>query len=52
MAKQKFITNDIVNVRGLILAGSAEFKNVLAESNVLDPRIKDKILNVLDISYG
>ena len=37
-----FIKNDIVSVKGLILAGSAEFKNDLSNSDLLDSRIKFK----------
>lgn len=38
------------NVEGLILAGNADFKNQLIE--VLDPRLKAVIIEVLDVSYG
>lgn len=40
------------NVTGLILAGSAEFKTELSQSGMFDPRLRAKILKVLDISYG
>ncbi|GFQ07095.1 eukaryotic peptide chain release factor subunit 1-3 [Phtheirospermum japonicum] len=40
------------NVSGLILAGSADFKTDLCQSEKFDSRLKAKILNVVDISYG
>ncbi|KAL6271263.1 hypothetical protein ACE6H2_028174 [Prunus campanulata] len=40
------------NVKGLILAGSADFKTKLSESGRFDPRLQAKILKVVDISYG
>ena len=52
MATNLFITNDKCNVSGLILAGSAEFKNVLYDSEVFDGRLKAKVLKVVDVSYG
>jgi peptide chain release factor subunit 1 len=49
---QHFITNDRPNVAGLILAGSAEFKNVLSGSDLFDPRLKKVVLALVDVSYG
>ncbi|XP_028780144.1 eukaryotic peptide chain release factor subunit 1-3 isoform X2 [Neltuma alba] len=40
------------NVAGLILAGSADFKTELSQSDMFDPRLAAKILNVVDVSYG
>ncbi|CAI9104886.1 OLC1v1003673C1 [Oldenlandia corymbosa var. corymbosa] len=40
------------NVSGLILAGSADFKNELSQSDMFDPRLSSKVLNVVDVSYG
>lgn len=40
------------NVSGLVLAGSAEFKTELSQSDMFDPRLQAKILNVVDVSYG
>ncbi|KAJ2665288.1 translation termination factor eRF1 [Coemansia sp. RSA 1200] len=51
-AVQLFITNDKVNVAGLILAGSAEFKNDLAKSDLFDPRLAGKVIKTVDVSYG
>ena len=47
-----FIKDDKVSVKGLILAGSAEFKNDLSTTDLLDARIKEKIIKVVDIAYG
>jgi peptide chain release factor subunit 1 len=51
-AVQHFITNDKVNVAGLILAGSADFKTELGQSDLFDPRLGAKIIKVVDVSYG
>ncbi|KAF9588359.1 hypothetical protein IFM89_008789 [Coptis chinensis] len=37
---------------GLILAGSADFKTELSQSDMFDPRLQAIILNVVDVSYG
>lgn len=34
----------MLNVSGIIFAGSADFKDVLAQSDLLDPRIKAGII--------
>lgn len=47
-----FISDNAVNVVGLVLAGSADFKTVLAGSELFDGRLKDKILCTVDVSYG
>jgi peptide chain release factor subunit 1 len=52
LAVQNFITNDKVNVQGLILAGSADFKSELAQSDMFDQRLVAKIIKVVDVSYG
>lgn len=36
VAVQMFITNDKVNVSGLVLAGSADFKTELSQSDMFD----------------
>lgn len=51
-AIQVFITNDKVNVSGIVLAGSAEFKNELSKSDLLDKRLGEKIVKLVDVSYG
>ena len=40
------------NIAGLILAGSADFKTELSQSDMFDQRLQAKILNVVDVSYG
>lgn len=52
VAVQNFITNDKVNVAGLILAGSADFKNDLNQSDLFDPRLQTKVIKIVDVSYG
>lgn len=52
LATQFFITNDKVNVTGLILAGLADFKNELATTDLLDQRLQAKIIKIVDVSYG
>lgn len=52
LAVNFFITNDKVNVSGLVLAGSADFKTELSQSELFDPRLQAKIIKVVDVSYG
>ena len=47
-----FIENDLPNVKGLVIGGSADLKNELIDSQHFDQRLKPKILSVVDISYG
>ncbi|MCP9262675.1 Eukaryotic peptide chain release factor subunit 1 [Dirofilaria immitis] len=51
-AVEIFIRNDKVNVAGLILAGSADFKTELGQSDMFDQRLQAKIIKTVDISYG
>jgi peptide chain release factor subunit 1 len=52
LAVQNFITNDKVNVAGIVLAGSADFKNDLNQSDMFDNRLQTKVIKVVDVSYG
>ena len=52
LAVQNFISADKVNVAGLILAGSADFKNDLNQSDMFDNRLQTKVIKVVDVSYG
>lgn len=52
VATQMFIANDKVTTAGLILAGSADFKTELSQSDMFDPRLQGKIIKMVDISYG
>ncbi|KAM7427649.1 Electron transfer flavoprotein alpha-subunit [Porites harrisoni] len=51
-AVQLYITNDKPNVTGLILAGSADFKSELSQSDMFDQRLQSKVLKLVDVSYG
>eukprot|EP01105_Mastigella_eilhardi_P005889 TRINITY_DN17573_c0_g1_i1.p1 TRINITY_DN17573_c0_g1~~TRINITY_DN17573_c0_g1_i1.p1 ORF type:complete len:475 (-),score=131.55 TRINITY_DN17573_c0_g1_i1:232-1656(-) len=52
IATQIFITNDRPNVCKLVLAGLADFKTELSESDLFDPRLRAVLLKMVDISYG
>merc|ERR1719446_1180185 len=47
-----FIANDRPNCAGLVLAGSADFKTELSQSDMFDPRLQAKIIKLVDVSYG
>lgn len=52
-ATQFFIRNgQKPNIRGLILAGSANFKTDLLRSSLFDQRLSQIVLKVVDVSYG
>ncbi|CAF1197759.1 unnamed protein product [Rotaria sp. Silwood1] len=51
-AVQCFITDDKVNVDGIILANVADFNSELHQTDVFDPRIQAKILQQVTIIYG
>merc|ERR1712228_896834 len=51
-AVQLFITNDKPNISGMILAGSADFKTELSQSDMFDQRLQAKIIKLVDVSYG
>lgn len=52
LAVQFFISADRPNVAGLVLAGSADFKTELSQSDMFDARLQAVILAVVDVSYG
>lgn len=52
LATQFFISNDKVNVTGLVVAGSADFKTELAQSDMFDARLAPKVIKIVDVSYG
>ena len=52
LASQYFITDDKCNARGLILAGSADFKSDLSKSDLFDPRLQSKVIQIVDVAYG
>jgi len=49
---QVFITNDKANVKGVVLAGSAEFKDVFSQSDWFDPRLAAIHIATVDVAYG
>ncbi|KAJ2774426.1 translation termination factor eRF1 [Coemansia nantahalensis] len=51
-ATQLFISNNMSNVAGLVLAGSADFKDVLLKSDLFDKRLAEKVLQTVDVAYG
>ncbi|VDK29337.1 unnamed protein product [Anisakis simplex] len=51
-AVEMFIRNDKVNVAGLVLAGSADFKTELGQSDMFDQRLQAKMIKTVDVSYG
>jgi peptide chain release factor subunit 1 len=52
LATQFFIKEDRPTIAGLVLAGSAEFKQQLTSTELLDPRLTNIIVKVVDIAYG
>lgn len=52
MAVQYFITDNKCNVTGLVLAGSADFKTDLLQSDMFDPRLAKAVIKTVDVSYG
>jgi len=52
LATQLFVTSDRPNVVGLVLAGSAEFKTKLNQSDLFDLRLQAIVQKVVDVSYG
>lgn len=52
IAVQVFITADKVNVAGIVLAGSADFKSDLKNSDMFDQRLNAKVIKLVDVSYG
>lgn len=47
-----FITDNVPNVAGLIVAGSAELKNNIVDDDLFDERLKKVVIKTLDITYG
>lgn len=52
MAVQYFITDNKCNVTGIVLAGSADFKTDLLQSDMFDPRLAKAVIKTVDVSYG
>ncbi|CAK4352521.1 unnamed protein product [Aphanomyces euteiches] len=51
-ATQMFITNDRPNITSIVLAGSADFKNELNQSDIFDKRLQEIVVKIVDVSYG
>ena len=53
LATTLFITDgQRANVQGIVLAGSADFKNELMRSDLFDPRLGKIVIKIVDVSYG
>ncbi|KAI5170776.1 peptide chain release factor subunit 1 [Nematocida sp. LUAm3] len=52
IATQIYITNNKPNVNALILAGNADFKTDLAQSDMFDQRLKSIVAKIVDVAYG
>lgn len=52
LATQNFITNDVANVKGIVMAGSADFKTVIQQSDAFDKRLQAVLVATYDIQYG
>jgi len=52
MAVNFFISDNKCNVAGLVLAGSADFKTDLLQSDMFDPRLAKAVIKTVDVSYG
>ncbi|KAH9491523.1 translation termination factor eRF1 [Bulinus truncatus] len=52
VAVSLFISADKLNIAGLVIAGSADFKTELSQSDMFDARLQTKIIKIVDVSYG
>jgi len=52
VAVQLFLSENKPNVTGLVLAGSADFKTELLNSDHFDPRLQKVVIKMCDVSYG
>ena len=52
MANTNFISDNKCNVKGIVMAGSADFKTVISECDDFDKRLKEKVIGLFDVSYG
>lgn len=44
--------DDLVHVTGIVIAGLADLKHELNSPKILDKRVRDKVLRVVDVQYG
>lgn len=52
LSVQHFISDDKPNIKGIVIAGSANLKNDLIGSELFDKRLNNIVISTLDISYG
>ena len=52
LATLNFITDNRPNVKGIIMAGSADFKTVIAQSDLFDKRLQEVVIASFEVSYG
>ena len=52
LALKHFVTDENVNVGGLILAGNGDLKSELSQSDMFDKRLVAKVIKVVDVDYG
>jgi peptide chain release factor subunit 1 len=52
ISAQLFLSNDKVNVAGIVIAGPADFKTELRQSDMFDQRLQAKVIKLVDVSYG
>jgi len=52
LTTQLFIANDRPTVSGLVLAGLADFKTELLNSDMFDQRLFPRVIKIVDVSYG
>ena len=52
LATQHFISDDKPNIRGIVVAGSADLKFVMQQSDHFDNRLKGLVIATVDVSYG
>ena len=50
LAVQNFITNDRPNVKGIVMAGSADFKTVISQSDLFDKRLQAVIVATIPLN--
>ena len=51
-AVRHFVSDDHCNVEGLVLAGSADFKTVLSQSDLFDLRLRQKIIKIVELQFS
>ena len=52
MAVANFISDNVPNVKGIVIGGSAQLKMEMQNDERFDKRLKDIIITTVDVSYG